>query len=40
VLQVGEVLLRDKSLTQLVPDIHRNLQRLVANGDKMLDQLI
>jgi hypothetical protein len=38
--QVGEILLRDKFLTQLAPDICRKLQKLVAEGDKMLDQLV
>jgi hypothetical protein len=39
--QVGKVLLRDKFLTQLAPDsFHRKRQRLVAKGDKMLDQLV
>jgi hypothetical protein len=39
-LQVGEVLLRDKFLTQWAPDICRKLQKLVAEGDKTLDQLV
>jgi hypothetical protein len=38
--QVGEVLLRDKFRTQSAPDIHRKLQKLVAEGDKTLDQLV
>jgi hypothetical protein len=38
--QVREVLLRDKFLTQLSPDIRRKLQKLVAEGNKMLDQLV
>jgi hypothetical protein len=38
--QVREVLLRDKFLTQLSPDIRRRLQKLVAEGNKMLDQLV
>jgi hypothetical protein len=39
-LQVGEVLLRYKFLTQPAPDIHRKLQKLVAEGNKTLDQLV
>jgi hypothetical protein len=39
-LQVRKVFLRDKFLTQLSPDICRKLQKLVAEGDKMLDQLV
>jgi hypothetical protein len=39
-LQVGEVLLKDKFLTQSALDIHRKLQKLVAKGDKTLDQLV
>jgi hypothetical protein len=35
--QVREVLLRDKFLIQLVPDIRRKLQKLVAEGCKILD---
>jgi hypothetical protein len=35
--QVGEVLLKDKFLTQLAPDIHRKLQEVVAKGEKSLD---
>jgi hypothetical protein len=38
--QVREVLLRNNFLTQLAPDIHRKLQKLVAEGDNMLDQLV
>jgi hypothetical protein len=38
--QVREVLLRDKFLTQLATDIHRKLQKLVAKGNKTLDQLV
>jgi hypothetical protein len=30
--QVGEVLLKDKFLTQSAPDIHRKLQKSVAEG--------
>jgi hypothetical protein len=37
--QVGEVLLKDKFLTQSAPDIHRKLQKSVAEGEKSLDQL-
>jgi hypothetical protein len=39
-LQVGEVFLRDKFLTQSAPDIRRKLQNLVPKCDKMLDQLV
>jgi hypothetical protein len=38
--QVGEVLLKDKFLTQSAPDIHRKLQKSVAEGEKLLDQLM
>jgi hypothetical protein len=38
--QVGEVLLKDKFLTQSAPDIHRKFQKSVAEGEKSLDQLI
>jgi hypothetical protein len=38
--QVREVLLRDKFLTQLAPDICRKLQKLVAKVNKMLDQQV
>jgi hypothetical protein len=38
--QVGEVPLKDKFLTQSAPDIHRKLQKSVAEGEKSLDQLI
>jgi hypothetical protein len=37
---VGEVLLKDKFLTQSAPDIHRKLQKSVAEGEKLLDQLM
>jgi hypothetical protein len=37
--QVGEVLLKDKFLTQSAPDTCRKLQKSVAEGEK-LDQLI
>jgi hypothetical protein len=33
--QVGEVLLKDKFLTQSAPDIHRKLQKSVAEGKKI-----
>jgi hypothetical protein len=36
---VGEVLLKDKFLTQSAPDIHGKLQKSVAEGEKSLDQL-
>jgi hypothetical protein len=39
-LQVREVLLRDKFLTQSALDIHRKLQKLEAKGNKMLEQLV
>jgi hypothetical protein len=39
-LQVGEVLLKDKFLTQLVSDICRKLQKVVAEGERSLDQLV
>jgi hypothetical protein len=34
--QVGEVLLKDKFLTQSAPDIHRKLQKSVAEGEKVI----
>jgi hypothetical protein len=37
---VGEVLIKDKFLTQSAPDIHRKLQKSVAKGEKSLDQLM
>jgi hypothetical protein len=37
--QVGEVLLKDKFFTQLASDIHRELQKVVAKGERSLDQL-
>jgi hypothetical protein len=38
--QVGEVLLKDKFLTQSAPGISRKLQKSVAEGEKSLDQLM
>jgi hypothetical protein len=38
--QVGEVLLKDKFLTQSASDICRKLQKFVAEGEKSLDQLM
>jgi hypothetical protein len=38
--QVGEVLLKDKFLTQSAPDICRKLQKSVAEKEKSLDQLM
>jgi hypothetical protein len=38
--QVGEVLLKDTFLTQLALDIHRKLQKSVAEGEKSLHQLM
>jgi hypothetical protein len=37
---VGEVLLKDKFLTQSAPDIHRKLQKSWLKGEKSLDQLM
>jgi hypothetical protein len=37
---MGEVLLKDKFLTQSVPDICRKLQKPMAEGEKSLDQLM
>jgi hypothetical protein len=37
---VGEVLLKDKFLTQLAPDICRKLQKVIAKGERSLDQLV
>jgi hypothetical protein len=39
-LQVREVFLRNKFLTQSAPDICSKLQKLVAKGDKTFDQLV
>jgi hypothetical protein len=38
--QVGEVLLKDKCLTQSSPGIRRKLQKSVAEREKSLDQLM
>jgi hypothetical protein len=38
--QMGEVLLKDKFLTQSAPDIHRKLQKVVAEGKSSLDLLV
>jgi hypothetical protein len=38
--QVGEVLLKDKFLTQSAPDICRKLQKSATEGGKSLDQLM
>jgi hypothetical protein len=38
--QVDEVLLKDKFLTQSTPEIHRKLQKSVAEGEKSLDRLM
>jgi hypothetical protein len=38
--QVGEVLLKDKFLTQSALDTHRKLQKVVAKGEKSLGQLV
>jgi hypothetical protein len=38
--QVGEVLLKDKFLTESAPDIHRKLQKYVDEAEKSLDQLM
>jgi hypothetical protein len=38
--QEEEVILKDKFLTQSAPDIHRKLQKLVAEGSRDLDQLV
>jgi hypothetical protein len=38
--QVGEVLLKDKFLTQAAPDIWRQLQKSVTEGKKSLDHLM
>jgi hypothetical protein len=38
--QMGEVLFKDKFLTQSVPVIHRKLQNSVAKGEKSLDQIM
>jgi hypothetical protein len=38
--QVGEVLFKDKFLTQSAPDIRRKLQKVVAKGERSLGQLV
>jgi hypothetical protein len=38
--QVGEVLLKDKFLTQSAPDIHRKPKSLWLKGKKSLNQLM
>jgi hypothetical protein len=38
--QVREVLLKDKLIIQLTPEICGKIQKLVAKGDKTLDQLV
>jgi rubrerythrin len=38
--QEEEMVLKDKFLTQSVPDIHKNLQKLVAERSRDLDQLV
>jgi hypothetical protein len=38
--QEKEIILNDKFLTQIAPDIHRTLQKLVAERNKDLDQLV
>jgi hypothetical protein len=38
--QEEKIVLRDKILTQSVPDIHRKLQKLVSEGSRDLDQLV
>jgi hypothetical protein len=38
--QEEEIILNDKFLTQSAPDIHRKLQKLVAEPGKSLDQLV
>jgi hypothetical protein len=37
---VGQVLLKVKFLTHLALNIHRKLQKMVAEGEKSLDQLL
>jgi hypothetical protein len=38
--QEEEIILKDKFLTQTAPDIHKRLQKLVAEGSRDLDQLV
>jgi hypothetical protein len=38
--QEEEIILKDKFLTQSAPNIHKKLQKLVAEGSRDLDQLI
>jgi rubrerythrin len=35
-----EIILKEKFLTQSAPDIHRKLQKLVAEGSRDVDQLV
>jgi hypothetical protein len=38
--QKKEIILKDTFLTQSAPDIHKKLQKLVAEGSRDLDQLV
>jgi 1,4-dihydroxy-2-naphthoyl-CoA synthase len=38
--QEEEIILKDKFLTQSAPDIHKKLQKVVADGSRNLDQLV
>jgi hypothetical protein len=38
--QEEEIVLKDKFLTQSAPDIHKKLQKLVAEGSRDLDELV
>jgi hypothetical protein len=38
--QEEEIILKDKFLTQSAPDIHKKLQKLVAEGSRDLDQFV
>jgi hypothetical protein len=38
--QEEEIILKDKFLTQSAPDIHKKLQKLVAEENRDLDQLV
>jgi hypothetical protein len=38
--QEDKIILKDKFLTQSSPDIHKILQKLVAVGSRVIDQLV
>jgi hypothetical protein len=38
--QEEEIILKDKFLTQLILDIHKTFQKLLAKGSRDLDQMV